>query len=191
MKVVSEEVAFALALLALGVAVGGAVFCLPGWKIPGRMTVATAGAFFLVVLGGEVAWHMTDRMRATQDGDKDGNGEEDGDGRAPGSQRAQLVGYAEGSFFAIWVAVAGTGVLPWMVAWLGLKLGANWGKGNGAAEGERKKLRINRMAALTGSLVSLTFATLAGLLVGALWPHADLHAAGDGLLSLLPVAPFL
>lgn len=82
-----------------------------------------------------------------------------------GKKRAACVGHVERFFFLIATAIAPPVALGGVVGWAALKLGANWGSRQVRSRWEDRLIRIGRMSAIAGSVASLTFAVLGGLLV--------------------------
>ncbi|HEX2521291.1 MAG TPA: hypothetical protein VHP35_04135 [Terriglobia bacterium] len=71
-----------------------------------------------------------------------------------------LTGVVERFVFAIFVGLNIQGIAPGMMAWLGLKLAANWNRTKGDNQ-EQKSLSLT--AALAG-LVSMMFAAIGGMI---------------------------
>lgn len=82
-----------------------------------------------------------------------------------GNRRATWVGVVERGFFLVATAVSPPVAIGGVVGWAGLKLGANWESRDARDGWEAHLIRIGRVSALVGSLASLVFAVLGGLLV--------------------------
>lgn len=80
-------------------------------------------------------------------------------GEGPARVKAWQTGFLERSFFTIVVGLKYPGVLGAMMAWLGLKLGANWA--HSILKGKKLVTSYALVALLTG-LVSMLFALIGG-----------------------------
>jgi hypothetical protein len=73
---------------------------------------------------------------------------------------ALLTGVVERFVFAVFVGLNIQGIAPGMMAWLGLKLAANW---NRTKDGDQVQISLALTAALAG-LVSMMFAAIGGVI---------------------------
>jgi hypothetical protein len=89
-----------------------------------------------------------------------------------GSVKPELTGFIERSFFVVLVAFQVEEAATAMIAWLGVKLAANWQRE--APKGHSLEARIDyTFAALLAGLLSMLFALIGGLIaVGKIWPSA-------------------
>lgn len=80
-----------------------------------------------------------------------------------------IIGFAERLFFTVLTAFDASGLVPGMMAWIALKMGANWLVL--VKEEKNRTIRSFLFAGLLGSLCSLLCAYLGGLVCrGDLWP---------------------
>ena len=117
-----------------------------------------AGFFVSLVFGGIVTQYYARRVR-----------------KLIGDQDPQYrilipisIGVVENLFFTIGVAFNLSGVMVAMVAWMGAKMAAHWGK----ESQEHRVLNIVtvRFLVLVGTMISLLFAMIGGLIcAGKLW----------------------
>ena len=78
------------------------------------------------------------------------------------------LGVLENLFFTIGVAFDLSGVMVGMVAWMGAKMAAHWGRES--KEHQVKNIETVRFLVLGGTMISLLFAMLGGLICsGKLW----------------------
>lgn len=76
-----------------------------------------------------------------------------------------LIGVVERTFFTLTVAYDLSGTAVGMIAWITVKMVSNWNRPDRKAPSEDPEITVQlSMAALLASLVSLTFATIGGLL---------------------------
>lgn len=75
-----------------------------------------------------------------------------------------LTGLLERIFFTLAVATNATGVLPAMIAWLAVKLAANWNR-RPITNGEEVTIKNYAFSALVTGLLSMLFAYVGGLLI--------------------------
>lgn len=75
-----------------------------------------------------------------------------------------LTGFLERVFFTLAVAVNTTGVLPAMIAWLALKLAANW-QYRDDIDGDAEKKKNYKFSAIVTGLLSMLFAYIGGLVI--------------------------
>jgi hypothetical protein len=88
--------------------------------------------------------------------------------RDPNAKRTPpgLTGFLERVFFTIAVAVNATGVLPAMIAWLALKLAANWQYRDDINSVERTNYKFS---AILAGLLSMLLAYIGGLAIQWWW----------------------
>jgi hypothetical protein len=118
----------------------------------------TAGFFVSLVFGGIVTQYYARRIRKLI-GDED-------------PQYRILIplslGVVENLFFTIGVAFDLSGVMVGMVAWMGAKMAAHWGIES--KEHQVKNIDTVRFLVLGGTMISLLFAMIGGLIcAGKLW----------------------
>ena len=78
------------------------------------------------------------------------------------------IGVVENLFFTIGVAFHLSGVMVAMVAWMGAKMAAHWGRES--KEHQVKNIETVRFLVLGGTMISLLFAMIGGLICsGKLW----------------------
>ena len=78
------------------------------------------------------------------------------------------IGVVENLFFTIGVAFNLSGVMIGMVAWMGAKMAAHWGKES--PEHQVTNIVTVRFLVLVGTMISLLFAMIGGLIcAGRLW----------------------
>ena len=78
------------------------------------------------------------------------------------------LGVVEKLFFTIGVAFDLSGVMVGMVAWMGAKMAAHWGRES--KEHQVKNIETVRFLVLGGTMISLLFAMIGGLIcAGKLW----------------------
>ena len=78
------------------------------------------------------------------------------------------IGVVENLFFTIGVAFNLSGVMIGMVAWMGAKMAAHWGRES--TEHQVKNIVTVRYLVLVGTMISLLFAMIGGLIcAGKLW----------------------
>ena len=78
------------------------------------------------------------------------------------------IGVVENLFFTIGVAFNLSGVMIGMVAWMGAKMAAHWGKES--QEHQVSNIVTVRFLVLVGTMISLLFAMIGGLIcAGRLW----------------------
>ena len=78
------------------------------------------------------------------------------------------IGVVESLFFTIGVAFNLSGVMIGMVAWMGAKMAAHWGKES--QEHQVSNIVTVRFLVLVGTMISLLFAMIGGLIcAGRLW----------------------
>ena len=78
------------------------------------------------------------------------------------------IGVVENLFFTIGVAFNLSGVMIGMVAWMGAKMAAHWGKES--QEHQISNIVTVRFLVLVGTMISLLFAMIGGLIcAGKLW----------------------
>jgi hypothetical protein len=116
------------------------------------------GLFVSLIFGGIVNQYWARRVRKLI-GDKD-------------PQYRILIpislGVVENLFFTIGVAFNLSGVMVGMVAWMGAKMAAHWGRES--TEHQVKNIETVRFLVLGGTMISLLFAMLGGLICsGKLW----------------------
>ena len=76
-----------------------------------------------------------------------------------------LIGTVERTFFTLAVAYDLSGAAVGMIAWITVKMVSNWNRPDRKAPSDDPEITVQlSMAALLASLVSLTFATIGGLL---------------------------
>ena len=118
----------------------------------------TVGLFVSLVFGGIVTQYWARRLRKLI-------GNEDPQYRIfiPLS-----LGVLENLFFTIGVAFDLSGVMVGMVAWMGAKMAAHWGRES--KEHQVKNIETIRFLVLTGTMLSLLFSMIGGLIcAGKLW----------------------
>ena len=117
-----------------------------------------AGFFVSLVFGGIVTQFYARRVRKLI-GDEDPN------------YRILIplsIGVVESLFFTIGVAFNLSGVMIGMVAWMGAKMAAHWGKES--QEHQVSNIVTVRFLVLVGTMLSLLFAMIGGLIcAGRLW----------------------
>ena len=80
-----------------------------------------------------------------------------------------ILGLVEGTFFTVAVAFDLSGVVIAMVGWITTKMAAHW---NAPSAPTQLNIAAVRFSSLLGSMVSLFFAMLGGLICrGTLWPQ--------------------
>lgn len=78
-----------------------------------------------------------------------------------------VLGVIEGVFFTVAVAYELSGVVVAMIGWIGVKMAAHWGT---KSEQDVTNIEAVRFTALLGSMVSLLFAMIGGLICsGKIW----------------------
>ena len=78
------------------------------------------------------------------------------------------IGVVENLFFTIGVAFNLSGVMVAMVAWMGAKMAAHWGRES--KEHQVKNIETVRFLVLSGTMLSLLFSMIGGLIcAGKLW----------------------
>ena len=118
----------------------------------------TVGLFVSLVFGGIVNQYWARRLRKLI-------GNEDSQYRIfiPLS-----LGVLENLFFTIGVAFDLSGVMVGMVAWMGAKMAAHWGRES--KEHQVKNIETVRFLVLAGTMLSLLFSMIGGLIcAGKLW----------------------
>ena len=118
----------------------------------------TVGLFVSLVFGGIVTQYWARRLRKLI-------GNEDPQYRIfiPLS-----LGVLENLFFTIGVAFDLSGVMVGMVAWMGAKMAAHWGRES--KEHQVKNIETIRFLVLAGTMLSLLFSMIGGLIcAGKLW----------------------
>ena len=75
-----------------------------------------------------------------------------------------LTGFLERVFFTLAVAVNTTGVLPAIIAWLALKLAANW-QNRDDIDGDAETKKNYKFSAIVTGLLSMLFAYIGGLVI--------------------------
>jgi hypothetical protein len=91
--------------------------------------------------------------------------------RDPNAKRTPpwLTGFLERVFFTIAVAVNATGVLPAMIAWLVLKLAANWQYREDIKDNNSVNRTNYKFTAILAGLLSMLFAYIGGLAIQCWW----------------------
>jgi hypothetical protein len=117
-----------------------------------------AGLFVSLVFGGIVTQYYARKVKKLI-GDEDPN------------YRILIplsIGVVESLFFTIGVAFNLSGVMIGMVAWMGAKMAAHWGKES--QEHQVSNIVTVRFLVLVGTMLSLLFAMIGGLIcAGRLW----------------------
>jgi hypothetical protein len=104
-----------------------------------------------------------------------------------------LVGYVERTLFVLLVAFNVPGAIGLMAAWVGAKMAAHWQSAEGRVAGsDNRELLNRRFIALISSVVSLSIASIGGLVCRGTIPFSStLFAVAGVALALVTVIRLL